>query len=142
MLDTIDDIREKLRGISSKCHKNLKLHGNMVEALRNRYFETDYKITLEEEEEEENRVDEYGNLVDRNDNEGEREEKENENLENKDFTILKGDIVMCTGGKEREENKYCPVLKVSESRKTYILRDSEGKTFRKFAHCVQKFPTI
>ena len=145
VLDTIDDINEQLRGIASKCHKCVKLHGNMMETLKEFSTESNFLVTLEEE----NGYEIVGG--DRDDNEGERVENsevkreecnENKNKENEEEIVIidKGDIVMCTGGEERGANKYCTVMDVSPSRKTFILCDSEGKTFRKYAHCIQKYP--
>ena len=52
--------------------------------------------------------------------------------------IKVGDMVVCIGGKKLGGRQRCTVVEVSDSKKTYILEDSEGVRFRKHRHTIEK----
>ena len=134
MLDKIDDINGSLEAIASKCHKSLMLHANMVEKLREDYFESNYRVTLEQDDEV--GVEDLSDFFDAREVDDEEEERK---MREKMKIINVGDIVTCTGGERRGASRYCSVVQVSKSRKTYILRDEEGNEFQKYSHCISKY---
>ena len=52
--------------------------------------------------------------------------------------IQVGDLVVCTRGRELGRKRPCTVVDVSESKKSFILEDSNGRCFRKYRHTIAK----
>ena len=139
LLDKVDDIQESLRHVERQCHRTLKHHASIVDVLSRDSKVSNYTVMLSEEvdlheDDEEERMEFLGGIK-----EEEVEEEERETVEEDDEHEIKvGDMVVCIGGKKLGGRQRCTVVEVSDSKKTYILEDSEGVRFRKHRHTIEK----
>ena len=156
MLEEVDEMRGVLEKMACRCHRTLRCHASMVEVLGRNPDCREYNIVLREEVEE-NRAVEEGNDSDgeevgikeemdgeerRDDGNHHKEVKEEaeeaEQVECKEEEIKEGDMILCIGGKEKGCYNYCKVIKISESKKSFILEDKRGRCFCKYRRTIAK----